>query len=135
MGCSPTMTGLALLNFVKRLDFISNPWRLVHVFYHFYRPNRFIIFSPSNFFSFWFVQHYSELPDIKRVIVNTHAIEPQVVPLKYILVVKPTKWSSCCITLCSICRLLLSFLALFLASGLWSAWRICCWSTWEAICR
>jgi hypothetical protein len=24
------------------------------------------------------VQHYSELPDIKRVIVNTHAIEPQV---------------------------------------------------------
>ena len=23
-------------------------------------------------------QHYSELPDIKRVIVNTHAIEPQV---------------------------------------------------------
>ncbi|KAH0943920.1 hypothetical protein HID58_003557 [Brassica napus] len=27
------------------------------------------------------VQHYSELPDIKRVIVNTHAIEPQVIPL------------------------------------------------------
>lgn len=25
------------------------------------------------------MQHYSELPDIKRVIVNTHAIEPQVV--------------------------------------------------------
>ena len=24
------------------------------------------------------MQHYSELPDIKRVIVNTHAIEPQV---------------------------------------------------------
>lgn len=24
------------------------------------------------------LQHYSELPDIKRVIVNTHAIEPQV---------------------------------------------------------
>lgn len=24
------------------------------------------------------VQHYTELPDIKRVIVNTHAIEPQV---------------------------------------------------------
>lgn len=23
------------------------------------------------------MQHYSELPDIKRVIVNTHAIEPQ----------------------------------------------------------
>lgn len=26
----------------------------------------------------FFVQHYTELPDIKRVIVNTHAIEPQV---------------------------------------------------------
>nr|GMD02095.1 clathrin heavy chain 1-like [Ipomoea batatas] len=24
------------------------------------------------------LQHYTELPDIKRVIVNTHAIEPQV---------------------------------------------------------
>lgn len=24
------------------------------------------------------MQHYTELPDIKRVIVNTHAIEPQV---------------------------------------------------------
>lgn len=24
------------------------------------------------------LQHYAELPDIKRVIVNTHAIEPQV---------------------------------------------------------
>jgi hypothetical protein len=24
------------------------------------------------------MQHYAELPDIKRVIVNTHAIEPQV---------------------------------------------------------
>lgn len=28
------------------------------------------------------LQHYSELPDIKRVIVNTHAIEPQVCILK-----------------------------------------------------
>ena len=27
------------------------------------------------------LQHYSELPDIKRVIVNTHAIEPQVMKL------------------------------------------------------
>ena len=27
---------------------------------------------------FFVMQHYSELPDIKRVIVNTHAIEPQV---------------------------------------------------------
>lgn len=26
----------------------------------------------------FYLQHYSELPDIKRVIVNTHAIEPQV---------------------------------------------------------
>lgn len=25
-----------------------------------------------------YLQHYTELPDIKRVIVNTHAIEPQV---------------------------------------------------------
>lgn len=24
------------------------------------------------------VQHYTELPDIKRIIVNTHAIDPQV---------------------------------------------------------
>lgn len=24
------------------------------------------------------LQHYTELPDIKRVIVNTHAIDPQV---------------------------------------------------------
>lgn len=29
------------------------------------------------------VQHYTELPDIKRVIVNTHAIEPQVFFLTY----------------------------------------------------
>lgn len=28
--------------------------------------------------SFHMMQHYTELPDIKRVIVNTHAIEPQV---------------------------------------------------------
>lgn len=28
------------------------------------------------------LQHYSELPDIKRVIVNTHAIEPQVYVLQ-----------------------------------------------------
>jgi hypothetical protein len=28
--------------------------------------------------SFFIVQHYTELSDIKRVIVNTHAIEPQV---------------------------------------------------------
>jgi clathrin heavy chain len=28
------------------------------------------------------MQHYSELPDIKRVIVNTHAIEPQVCSVK-----------------------------------------------------
>lgn len=34
------------------------------------------------------VQHYTELPDIKRVIVNTHAIEPQVYVLQclYLLV-------------------------------------------------
>lgn len=24
------------------------------------------------------MQHYADLPDIKRVVVNTHAIEPQV---------------------------------------------------------
>lgn len=24
------------------------------------------------------LQHYTELPDIKRIIVNTHAIDPQV---------------------------------------------------------
>lgn len=29
-----------------------------------------------------FLQHYSELPDIKRVIVNTHAIEPQVMRIQ-----------------------------------------------------
>ena len=29
-----------------------------------------------------FMQHYAELPDIKRVIVNTHAIEPQVCSLQ-----------------------------------------------------
>lgn len=28
--------------------------------------------------AYLFLQHYAELPDIKRVIVNTHAIEPQV---------------------------------------------------------
>jgi len=28
------------------------------------------------------MQHYTELPDIKRVIVNTHAIEPQVYVLQ-----------------------------------------------------
>lgn len=28
------------------------------------------------------MQHYTELPDIKRVMVNTHAIEPQVCYLK-----------------------------------------------------
>ena len=34
-----------------------------------------------------FLQHYTELPDIKRVIVNTHAIEPQVhVHCLYLLV-------------------------------------------------
>ncbi|XWS29035.1 hypothetical protein CRYUN_Cryun25bG0122100 [Craigia yunnanensis] len=32
------------------------------------------ILANENYFS---VQHYTELPDIKRVIVNTHAIEPQ----------------------------------------------------------
>ncbi|TYG75909.1 hypothetical protein ES288_D03G070500v1 [Gossypium darwinii] len=30
------------------------------------------------------LQHYTELPDIKRVIVNTHAIEPQVCVVYYI---------------------------------------------------
>lgn len=35
-----------------------------------------ILFPGLNFLSF--MQHYTELPDIKRVIVNTHAIEPQV---------------------------------------------------------
>lgn len=29
------------------------------------------------------MQHYAELPDIKRVIVNTHAIEPQVNTLEF----------------------------------------------------
>lgn len=51
------MTALVLLKYIDVLSF------------------SFVI---PNFFSFSFVQHYSELPDIKRVIVNTHAIEPQV---------------------------------------------------------
>jgi len=33
---------------------------------------------PVKLISYFLLQHYSELPDIKRVIVNTHAIEPQV---------------------------------------------------------
>ncbi|XP_066338917.1 clathrin heavy chain 1-like isoform X1 [Miscanthus floridulus] len=32
---------------------------------------------PVKLISYFLLQHYSELPDIKRVIVNTHAIEPQ----------------------------------------------------------
>lgn len=50
-----------------------------------YLPNRvpsILIRWLINFFWLWrnllSVQHYTELPDIKRVIVNTHAIEPQV---------------------------------------------------------
>lgn len=33
------------------------------------------------------LQHYNELPDIKRVIVNTHAIEPQVCILTFYFLV------------------------------------------------
>jgi clathrin heavy chain len=48
------------------------------------------------------MQHYSELPDIKRVIVNTHAIEPQV----------------CCCELCFICSVIFLFINFFFTQAL-----------------
>ncbi|XP_044985487.1 clathrin heavy chain 1-like isoform X1 [Hordeum vulgare subsp. vulgare] len=37
----------------------------------------FFLFGSLSNYSYTATQHYAELPDIKRVIVNTHAIEPQ----------------------------------------------------------
>ena len=70
------MIDLELLNFVKRLVYTSGLCRL-NGFHHLN------IFSSDCKLVKWhiFLQHYTELPDIKRVIVNTHAIEPQVIML------------------------------------------------------
>lgn len=59
---------------------MSGPFRLVNVqnllvfFYIFFYLKTSIT---CLVYLFIYLQHYSELPDIKRVIVNTHAIEPQ----------------------------------------------------------
>ena len=78
MECLATMIGHVLLSCVKRLACMSEPFRLDHFLFV---PMKYIFVEcdcneKRNLSSFW--QHYSELPDIKRVIVNTHAIEPQV---------------------------------------------------------
>lgn len=70
------MTVLELLNFVKKLVCLCELFRLydIHSICGFFggaRLSTWLNVVPS-------LQHYSELPDIKRVIVNTHAIEPQV---------------------------------------------------------
>jgi hypothetical protein len=78
MACSLIMIAHVLLNSVKRLAFS-------YVLFRFLASN--ILITKCNvplskwfleFFCLCHLQHYSELPDIKRVIVNTHAIEPQV---------------------------------------------------------
>lgn len=48
---------------------------------------RLILVSSLSNYSYITMQHYAELPDIKRVIVNTHAIEPQVCSLQLLLAI------------------------------------------------
>lgn len=53
----------------------------VNVFLWFFFISSFFLQIYSNMFFIKIsivMQHYTELPDLKRVIVNTHAIEPQV---------------------------------------------------------
>ncbi|XP_024467044.2 clathrin heavy chain 1 isoform X1 [Populus trichocarpa] len=48
------------------------------------------------------LQHYTDLPDIKRVIVNTHAIEPQVCFVKLLYYILVLEISSCSCNCCSL---------------------------------
>lgn len=71
------------LSCVKRLAYICEPFR------SYGSPALLIILCKAFiFYDYLFklfiliLQHYTELPDIKRVIVNTHAIEPQVCYLR-----------------------------------------------------
>lgn len=72
------MTAHELHSFVKKLVYICGPFRYGGLLNFddkiLYKDN--LLFPDLNYLLI--LQHYTELPDIKRVIVNTHAIEPQV---------------------------------------------------------
>jgi len=78
------------------------------------------------------MQHYSELPDIKRAIVNTHVIEPQVCRLQLF---SDIFFLMFCPLTTSLDRHLLSSLAHCQESGLWNAWKTFYWLIWGEIFR